>query len=233
MKVSLFITCLGDQLFPEVGLSVVRVLRRLGCEVDFPEAQICCGQPAFNSGYRDEARVVARTLLDAFETSEYVVSPSGSCTAMIHHYYEELFASDAQLLERASHLRQRALERADGTRHVTQPHALLEQRLRGAQRDQVRKRVGPSPAATPSRRDHTCSVERAQAGLRDAEQARDFSAREQIGQRLSTGARFRHGRERAVAVLLHTTATGPEDHVDYLFVALSFATHSLLVPACS
>ncbi len=110
MKASLFITCLGDQLFPEVGLSVVRVLRHLGCEVDFPEAQVCCGQPAFNSGYRDEARVVARALLDAFEASEYVVSPSGSCTAMIHHYYEELFQGDPQRLAQARQFRQKTYE---------------------------------------------------------------------------------------------------------------------------
>jgi L-lactate dehydrogenase complex protein LldE len=118
VKVSLFITCLGDQLFPEVGLSVVRVLRRLGCEVDFPEAQVCCGQPAFNSGYRDEARIVARALLDAFETSEYVVSPSGSCTAMIHHYYEELFAGDPELLERARRFRQKTHEFSQFLRRV-------------------------------------------------------------------------------------------------------------------
>lgn len=60
MRVSLFITCLADQLYPEVGESVVRLLTRYGCEVDFPEQQTCCGQPAFNSGYQDEAREVAR-----------------------------------------------------------------------------------------------------------------------------------------------------------------------------
>lgn len=101
MKVSLFVTCLGDQLFPKVGVATVRVLRRLGCEVDFPEAQICCGQPAFNSGRHAEARRVARSLLDAFEGSEYVVAPSGSCVGMIRHYYAELFAGDAELAARA------------------------------------------------------------------------------------------------------------------------------------
>jgi L-lactate dehydrogenase complex protein LldE len=110
VKASLFITCLADQLYPEVGLSVVRVLRKLGCEVDFPEAQVCCGQPAFNAGYPDEARVVARTLLEAFEASEYVVSPSGSCTGMIHHYYEELFRDDPEQLSRARRLRAKTYE---------------------------------------------------------------------------------------------------------------------------
>jgi L-lactate dehydrogenase complex protein LldE len=94
MKVSLFITCLADQLYPDVGESVVRLLHRYGCEIDFPASQVCCGQPAFNSGYHDDAREVARGLIRAFEHSEYVVSPSGSCVGMIHHYYPELFQDD-------------------------------------------------------------------------------------------------------------------------------------------
>jgi L-lactate dehydrogenase complex protein LldE len=101
MKVSLFITCLADQLYPEVGESVVRILHRYGCEVDFPAAQTCCGQPAFNSGYQDEAREVARGLIRAFEHSEYVVSPSGSCTGMIHHYYPDLFKTEPEWQEKA------------------------------------------------------------------------------------------------------------------------------------
>jgi L-lactate dehydrogenase complex protein LldE len=118
VKVSLFITCLADQMFPEVGLSAVRVLRRFGCEVDFPEAQVCCGQPAFNSGYRDEARSVARTLLDAFEASEHVVSPSGSCTGMIHHYYEELFRDEPEALALARRLRDKTREFSQFLRQV-------------------------------------------------------------------------------------------------------------------
>ncbi|MED4599883.1 (Fe-S)-binding protein [Paenibacillus validus] len=94
MRVSLFITCLADQLYPEVGESVVRLLHRYGCEVDFPEAQTCCGQPAYNSGYQDEAREVARQFIRAFEHSDYVVSPSGSCTGMVHHYYPQLFEKE-------------------------------------------------------------------------------------------------------------------------------------------
>jgi L-lactate dehydrogenase complex protein LldE len=70
------------------------VLEGLGFQVDFPEAQTCCGQPAFNSGYRAEARTVARHFLDVFETSEAIVVPSGSCTAMITHHFAELFAQD-------------------------------------------------------------------------------------------------------------------------------------------
>jgi L-lactate dehydrogenase complex protein LldE len=109
-RVALFITCLADQIYPEVGLSTLRLLQRLGCQVDFPEAQRCCGQPAFNSGYVEEARAVARSLLDAFEDAEYVVSPSGSCTGMIRHYFGELFASVPELGERAEALARKTYE---------------------------------------------------------------------------------------------------------------------------
>ena len=91
LRVSLFITCVVDQFFPAVGMSVVEVLERLGIAVDFPESQTCCGQPAFNSGFHEEARQVARTHLRAFADAEAVVAPSGSCTAMVRHSYEEIF----------------------------------------------------------------------------------------------------------------------------------------------
>ncbi len=80
---------------------MVRLLHRYGCELDVPEAQVCCGQPAFNSGYQDEAREVARGLIAAFEHSDYVVSPSGSCTGMIHHYYTHLFQEEPEWSRRA------------------------------------------------------------------------------------------------------------------------------------
>jgi L-lactate dehydrogenase complex protein LldE len=85
------VTCLGDALYPEVGESVVTVLRNLGVTVDFPAGQTCCGQPAFNSGYVDDARRSARAFLDSFEGSEHVVSISGSCAAMVRHHYPLLF----------------------------------------------------------------------------------------------------------------------------------------------
>lgn len=93
MKVSLFVTCLVDQLWPRVGAATVEVLERAGCEVVFDDRQTCCGQPAFNSGYRDEARAVATNLLDcAREDPETpILLPSGSCAAMVHHL-PELFA---------------------------------------------------------------------------------------------------------------------------------------------
>ncbi len=99
MKVAMFVTCLVDNFFPQVAESMVRILNHCGVAVEFPEGQTCCGQPAFNSGYADEARAVARTLLDSFTDADYVVSPSGSCTGMIHHYYPQLFQDDPTLLE--------------------------------------------------------------------------------------------------------------------------------------
>jgi len=110
MKVSLFSTCLGDQLCPEVSRSLARVLRRYGCEIDLPETQVCCGQPAFNSGYHDEARAVARRLVESFANAEHIVSPSGSCCGMIRHYFPQLFAHDAGLLREAESFASRVYE---------------------------------------------------------------------------------------------------------------------------
>ncbi len=109
-RVSLFVTCLVDQLRPNVGIAVVEVLERLGYRVDFPEAQTCCGQPAFNSGYRQEARSVARHLLDTFRGCDYIVAPSGSCTAMVTHHYHQLFAADPARQAEATRLAGRVWE---------------------------------------------------------------------------------------------------------------------------
>lgn len=100
MKASLFVTCVVDQFYPEIGESAVRVLRRLGVDVDFPEDQTCCGQPAFNSGFRSDAKPLARRFLDTFEDAEAVVVPSGSCTAMVRVFYAELFHDDPALAAR-------------------------------------------------------------------------------------------------------------------------------------
>jgi len=91
MRVSLFIPCFIETLFPRVGMAMVRVLERLGHTVDFPEAQTCCGQPPFNSGYWDEARGVAAKQMEAFRDAEVVVSASGSCGSMFRVFYPELF----------------------------------------------------------------------------------------------------------------------------------------------
>ena len=92
MKVTLFIPCFVDLMFPQVGLSVVRILERLGHTVDCPEQLACCGQPAFNSGYWDEARAVAVKVLEGLKEAEAVVIASGSCGAMLKGFYAELFA---------------------------------------------------------------------------------------------------------------------------------------------
>ena len=88
MQVSLFVTCLVDQFWPRVGTATVEVLRRVGCEVLFDPRQTCCSQPAFNTGYRADARKVARATLDVLEGEIPVVVPSGSCAAMFKHLSE-------------------------------------------------------------------------------------------------------------------------------------------------
>ncbi len=96
MRVTLFIPCFIDSLYPHVAVAIVKILERLGHEVDYPEAQTCCGQPPFNSGYWDEARVVAVKQLDCFLDAEVVVSASGSCGAMFKKFYRELFHETPQ-----------------------------------------------------------------------------------------------------------------------------------------
>ena len=103
-RVQLFVTCIVDQFFPEVGEAAVRVLRALGTDVEFNPAQTCCGQPAFNTGYWSDAKPAARRLLSQFDGSTPVVLPSGSCTAMIRNYYSELFHDDPVNLARARQL---------------------------------------------------------------------------------------------------------------------------------
>lgn len=93
-RVSLFVTCLADMLYAQTGLSVVKLLDRVGVEVDFPRQQTCCGQPAFNSGYWRDARQVARQWLRAFQGAEVIVTPSGSCAAMVRHEFPRLFEGD-------------------------------------------------------------------------------------------------------------------------------------------
>lgn len=100
--VSLFVTCIIDMVYPQTGMSVVEILEHLGIPVDFPETQTCCGQPGYNSGYREEAKTVAKQFLRAFEKSEVIVTPSGSCAAMVRHEYPILFADDPEWETRAN-----------------------------------------------------------------------------------------------------------------------------------
>ncbi len=104
MKVSLFVTCLTDTFYPRAGIAVVKVLEKLGCEVEFPADQTCCGQPMFNNGYHDEARALARRMIQVFEHSECVVTPSGSCAAMVREHYPELLEGDHAFEEGAKEL---------------------------------------------------------------------------------------------------------------------------------
>lgn len=113
MRVSLLITCLGDALFPDVGVATVRLLRRIGVTVDFPEAQTCCGQPHFNGGYHDEAREIARHTLRTFDNGQTVVVPSGSCAATIKLEYPHLFHDDPVWLARAEDMARRTYELSD------------------------------------------------------------------------------------------------------------------------
>ena len=118
MKVYLFITCLVDTFFPGVGEGMVKVLDRLGVDVEFPPDQTCCGQPAFNSGYREEARAVAERFISIFgkaiteggDKEAYIVSPSGSCTAMLKVFYKELFAKDPAYLDKIEYLSSKTYE---------------------------------------------------------------------------------------------------------------------------
>lgn len=118
IKAYIFITCLVDIFFPEVGESLVKVLNDLGVEVDFIEEQTCCGQPAFNSGYQKDARVVAERFLSIFEKALnndpnkdiYIVCPSGSCTSMVKVFYEELFKNSPETLKKVAHVKENTYE---------------------------------------------------------------------------------------------------------------------------
>lgn len=107
------ITCLGDCVRPNAGKAVVRVLRRLGHEIDFPESQTCCGQPMFNSGYADMAREQAKHTIRVFEGEQPVIVPSGSCAAMVKIEYPHLLEHEPAWHERAKQLASRTFEFSD------------------------------------------------------------------------------------------------------------------------
>ena len=109
-RASIFITCLVDQFYPQVGEAMVKVLRDQGVRLAFPQAQTCCGQPAFNAGFQSQARDLAKRFISIFEGDEYVVAPSGSCTSMVRVYYPDLFKDDPDMLEKARNLGERTYE---------------------------------------------------------------------------------------------------------------------------
>lgn len=95
MRVQLFIPCFVDQLYPDTGMNMVKVLEKLGCDVTYNTKQTCCGQPAFNAGYREEAKYVATKFLQDFKEDTYIVGPSGSCTGYVRNHYDKMFADSS------------------------------------------------------------------------------------------------------------------------------------------
>lgn len=108
-KVQLFIPCFVDQLFPQTGMNMVKVLEKLGCEVSYNSKQTCCGQPAFNAGYWNEAKSVAEKFIGDFSDEGYIVSPSGSCTGYIRNYYGKMF-EDSSHVHECNEVRKNAYE---------------------------------------------------------------------------------------------------------------------------
>lgn len=109
-RVSIFVTCVVDQLFPRVGMAMAEVLERAGYEVEFREDQTCCGQPAFNTGYREDARKAAGHFIRVFRDAEFIVVPSGSCASMVSHHFLDLFPKDSSHYEEAEYLAPRVIE---------------------------------------------------------------------------------------------------------------------------
>ena len=115
MKVAFFPGCMVDMFYPEIGIAAVNVLERLGCEVEMPEEQVCCGQGLINSGYRKENAPAARMIVDAYERSEYdtIVSLTGSCMNAIVNDYPIVFEDDPEYLARTALLKERSFEFTD------------------------------------------------------------------------------------------------------------------------
>ncbi len=97
MKVQLFIPCFVDQLYPQTAFNMVKVLEKAGCEVHYNTNQTCCGQPAFNAGFLDEARAVCTKFIQDFDNADYIVAPSASCVGFVRNYYTKLFDNSANL----------------------------------------------------------------------------------------------------------------------------------------
>ncbi len=112
MRVALFITCFNDTMFPNVGIATTRLLERLGLDVDFPEAQTCCGQMHFNTGYQQEAVTLARHFVEVFKDAEIIVAPSASCVGMVRDLYPKAAAwtGDVALTEAVEQLLPRVYE---------------------------------------------------------------------------------------------------------------------------
>ena len=108
--VTLFIQCLVDGIYPETGEAMVKIFRKLSIDLICPTTQTCCGQPAFNAGYRREAGIAAKRFIDIFEAAEVIVCPSGSCVTMVRHHYPQLFDDDDPWLRRAKQVAAKTYE---------------------------------------------------------------------------------------------------------------------------
>ncbi len=132
--IALCVTCLVDQVYPEIGVAAVRLLRRAGYRIEFPEAQTCCGQPFFNSGFQDEAARLARRTIEIFEPYSAVVLPSGSCATMVRVEYPHLLEDDPAWAERARQLAAKTFELTEflaeqaGEQPADTPHSSLATR---------------------------------------------------------------------------------------------------------
>ncbi|MDI1284097.1 MAG: (Fe-S)-binding protein [Reyranella sp.] len=109
-RIALFVTCLVDLFRPSIGFAAVKLLEEAGCTVELPPLQVCCGQPAYNSGDRTTTRAIAAQVIDAFEGYDAVVAPSGSCGGMLSHHYPGLFDDDPAMKARAENLAARSYE---------------------------------------------------------------------------------------------------------------------------
>lgn len=110
MKVQLFIPCFVDQLYPDTAFNMVKLLEKAGCEVSYNMEQTCCGQPAFNAGFREEAKVVCRKFISDFTGKDYIVAPSASCVGFIRNYYKTLFTRDSAYVYGAQRIQSRIFE---------------------------------------------------------------------------------------------------------------------------
>lgn len=120
MKVEAFIPCFVDQLYPETARNMIKLLEGWGCELQYNPDQTCCGQPAFNSGFWDEAKVVAQKFLNDYSGDNFIVSPSGSCTGMVKSYYGELFTNSASH-NRCKSIQSQVVEFSDFVANILKP----------------------------------------------------------------------------------------------------------------
>jgi L-lactate dehydrogenase complex protein LldE len=109
-SVGLFVTCLVDLFRPSIGFAAIKLLEDAGAVVELPESQTCCGQPAYNSGDREDAKAIARAVIESFERFDYVVAPSGSCAGMLKVHYPTLLADDVEFAARARALGEKSFE---------------------------------------------------------------------------------------------------------------------------